>query len=75
MKPINPTFQLYVEHVGGRAIAASRLGITPGMVGHIIKGRRGVSPTVARAIESDTDGLISRAKLRPDLWGDEPVAA
>ena len=71
----NPTFSLYVRHVGGRAEAARRLGISVGMVGHIETGIRGISPTVAMRIEADTNGLIPRGQLRPDLWGDTQVAA
>lgn len=71
----NATFALYVEHVGGRDEAAKRLGVTVGMVGHIINGVRGVSPKVAMQVEADTNGLIPRGKLRPDLWGQAAEAA
>lgn len=69
----NPTthFQRYVSRVGGRDEAAQRLGISVGMVGHILCGRRGISTNVAKAIEADTDCAIPKGKLRPDLWGDE----
>lgn len=70
----NPTFALYVEHVGGRDEAAKRLGISVGMVGHIVNGIRGVSPRVAMQVEADTNGLIPRGKLRPDLWGQVEAA-
>ena len=63
-------FSRYVRLVGGRSEAARRLGISIGMVGHIEVGRRGISPEVAKAIEADSQGAISRGHLRPDLWGD-----
>lgn len=75
MKINNPTFYLYVRHVGGRAEAARRLEISPAMVGHIITGIRGVSPAVAMKVEADSKGLVSRSQLRPDLWGESQVAA
>ena len=71
----NPTFSLYVRHVGGRQEAARRLGISVGMVGHIETGIRGVSPQVAMKVEADTGGLISRGQLRPDLWASAQEAA
>lgn len=70
----NATFALYVEHVGGRDEAAKRLGVSVGMVGHILNGIRGVSPRVAMQVEADTKGLISRGQLRPDLWGQGEAA-
>ena len=66
-KPVSH-FSRYVQQVGGRAEAAKRLGISIGMVGHIEVGRRGISPDVARAVEADTHGAITRSDLRPDLW-------
>ena len=71
----NTTFSLYVRHVGGRAEAARRLGISVGMVGHIEKGIRGISPTVAMKVEADSNGLVSRGQLRPDLWGTTAAVA
>jgi len=63
-------FSDYVRHVNGRAEAARRLAISVGMVGHIENGIRGISPAVAMKIEADTNGVIPRSRLRPDLWGD-----
>ena len=73
---MNPhkTFSLYVDHVGGRSEAARRLGISAGMVGHIVNGIRGISPAVAMAVEADSGGLIRRGSLRPDLWGEQATA-
>lgn len=65
----HPAFAAYVAHVGGPREAARRLGVTTGMIYHILSGIRGVSTTLAIKIESDTNGLIPRALLRPDLWG------
>ena len=64
-------FRDYVKRVGGRSEAAERLGISVGMVSHILCDRRGISPGIAQAIDADTGGEISKASLRPDLWGDE----
>ena len=63
-------FKSYVSMAGGNAAAAKRLGITPGMVGHIKSGRRGVSVRIAKAIEADTNGFIRRETLRPDVYGE-----
>ena len=71
MKSPLQQFRDYVKQVGGRAQAAERLGISVGMVSHILCDRRGISPQIAMAIDSDTDGVISKASLRPDLWTDD----
>lgn len=70
MKTPLHNFRDYVKQVGGRTEAARRLGISVGMVSHILCGRRGISPDIAKAIDADTDGAISRAALRPDLWNE-----
>jgi len=65
----NELFKQYVARVGGRAEASRRLSIGAGMVGHILCGRRDVSVPVAKAIDADTAGAISRESLRPDVFG------
>lgn len=71
METPNYYFRNYVKRVGSRREAASRLGIGVGQVGHILCGRRSISARVAQAIDADTGGEISKAQLRPDLWGGE----
>lgn len=65
-------FSRFVRLVGGRREAAKRLGISPGMVGHIENGRRGISIEVAKTVAADSGGAISLSDLRPDIW---PAAA
>lgn len=38
-------------------------------------GRRRPSPELARAIHAASDGLITLAELRPDIWGETPAVA
>jgi DNA-binding transcriptional regulator YdaS (Cro superfamily) len=64
-------FQAFVDRAGGRDQAAQSLGISVGMVSHILCGRRGISVNVAQGIHTATDGEISKANLRPDLWKDD----
>jgi len=68
----NQFFKKYVSDVGGRAVAARRLGVSVGMVGHIEVERRGVSIKLAKRIEEDTKGAITRHHLRPDVFGPAP---
>lgn len=65
-------FSKYVDEVGGRAEAAKKLGITVGMVGHVVKGVRSISIERAKLIEVQTGGRITRADLRPDVFGPAP---
>lgn len=65
-------FAQYVTEVGGRAEAAKRLGITVGMVGHVLNGVRSISIDRAKEIEVQTDGRITRHDLRRDIFGPAP---
>lgn len=42
--------------------------VTPGLVGHWIKGRCRVGPDKVLKIEAATGGKVSRHELRPDLY-------
>ena len=69
MKKSNPHVQAFVTIVGGRKVAAQRLGISLAMVGHLCTGERAVSPQVAKKIEEVSGGVITRAALLPELFG------
>ena len=58
--------QAYREANGLTRVAAAELiGVTPGMVGHIEKGIRKISPE--RAMQAG----VPKEVLRPDLWPTE----
>lgn len=64
-------FKEFVEAVG-QAEAAKRLGISQGMVSHILTGRKKVSAERAIDIEERmkrSKYKLTRADLRPDLYG------
>ncbi len=63
-------FSEYVEFVGGRAAAAERLGVTVGMIGHVLNGIRSLSVEKSKLVEQQTAGAITRADLRPDIFGE-----
>ena len=65
-------FGRYVTEVGGRAEAARKLGITVGMVGHVLNGVRCLSVARAKVVEDQTEGRITRHDLRPDVFGKAP---
>jgi hypothetical protein len=44
-------------------------GVSGGMVGHWIAGRHRITAERAIQIEAATDGAVTRAELRPDLFG------
>ena len=48
-----------------------QVGITQGMVWQLLQGMCRASPETAKRIEAATNGEITRAELRPDLW-DQP---
>ena len=68
-------FQRYVIFVGGRGEAAKRLGVSRGMVDHIVNGIRGVSVRIAKQVSDETNGVIALHELRPDVWTPTEKAA
>lgn len=70
-----PAFKSYVDGVGGRVEAAKRLVLTVGMVDHILSGRRGLSVRIAKKVEADSNGFITREQLLPDIFGPAEKAA
>lgn len=51
---------------------AKRLEVTQGFVHQIIKGKSRITAERAIQIEQVTDGAITRAELRPDLFAEAP---
>ena len=56
------------EAVGSQSDLARKVGCNRALVNHMIIGRRGITAEMAVAIEQATDGAVSRADLRPDLF-------
>ena len=68
MNKKNELFCSYVAMAGGREAAATELGRSLSMIGHLMNGIRGVSPQLALMIHERTGGQIDKGHLRPDLW-------
>ena len=47
----------------------ARIGVSGGMVGHWVACRHRITAERAIQIEAATDGAVTRAELRPDLFG------
>jgi len=62
----------YFADVSGREDLARALSKNPDYLYQIATNRRQASPALAIQIEAATQGKVTRAELRPDLWGDEP---
>ena len=58
------------ETPSGAATLGAAAGIAPAFVYQIAHGRRRASPALARRIEDETRGAVTRRDLRPDDWGD-----
>ena len=54
--------------------AAEMFGVSQGLVSHWLNGRCSISAELCRAVEIATAGAVTRADLRPDLFGPVPVA-
>jgi DNA-binding transcriptional regulator YdaS (Cro superfamily) len=67
--------QAYFEtESGARKALADALGTSPDYLWQIATNWNGrqASPKLAARIEEATNGAVTRADLRPDLWSDEP---
>lgn len=56
------------EPYGAKKEMAEFLGITPTWLSLLLSGERKPSPTLAKAIEKATQGLVTAKELRPDLF-------
>jgi DNA-binding transcriptional regulator YdaS (Cro superfamily) len=65
----------YFVDVNAREALARDLGASPDYLYQIATNRRQASPALAIKIETATNGAVTRADLRPDLWGDTPKPA
>ena len=59
----------YANAQGGFPRVAEQLGFNAEFLRQVAKGRRRVSPQNAIRIEMATHGLVTRAELRPDIFG------
>lgn len=57
------------EPLGAKTEMADYLGITLTWLGLISRGAKKPSPQLARKIEKATQGLVTAAELRPDVFG------
>lgn len=57
------------QHQLSQAGFARLIGVTQSLITHWENGRRRPGPRFARYIEEKTQGELTRADLRPDLFG------
>lgn len=63
-----------VVEAGGQTSLANAIGVSPSFVNQWLTGARPVPATRCRAIEDATGGKITRAELRPDVFGEATAA-
>jgi DNA-binding transcriptional regulator YdaS (Cro superfamily) len=59
-----------IEIAGTQTELANKAGITQAAISRWLNGVSDISPASAIKIEKATDGQVTRADLRPDLFGD-----
>lgn len=62
--------QQAVDEAGSQAALAKNIGITQQGVSYLLTRAKNVSVEIAVAIDRSTKGKISKAALRPDIFGD-----
>ncbi|MDF7667437.1 YdaS family helix-turn-helix protein [Orbaceae bacterium ESL0727] len=55
---------------GGKSQFAKDIGISKAFLRHIEIGLSPIPPKVAKRIEEHTQGQVTKAELRPDLWAE-----
>lgn len=63
--------QKAVEIAGGQASLARSISVSASFVNQLVLGKRPVPPTLCLPIEQAVEGKITRAQLRPDVFGTE----
>ncbi len=63
-----------VELIGGNVKVARCLGVHPSFISQLATGHRLVPCKYVQIIENATQGAVTRYDLRPDVFGDAPVA-
>lgn len=59
----------YIADTGRRRALADTVNANPDYLWQVATGRRNASTSLATAIEAATGGEVTRASLRPDVWG------
>lgn len=54
---------------GSKAALAKRLGISKTWMSLLISGRQKCGPELAKRLEEETKGAVTREALRPDIFG------
>jgi DNA-binding transcriptional regulator YdaS (Cro superfamily) len=65
----------YIADTDRRRALAEGVNCNPDYLWQIATRRRNASTTLATAIEAFTRGEVTRASLRPDVWGPLPRSA
>lgn len=64
-----------VDFFGSQSGLAAAVDVSASFVSQLVRGDRPVPAKLAPVIEEATGGRVTRYKLRPDVFGDEPVTA
>lgn len=68
------TLLTYISDMERREALATAVERSPDYLWQVATQRRRASTDLARAIETATAGQVTRASLRPDVWGDDIAA-
>jgi DNA-binding transcriptional regulator YdaS (Cro superfamily) len=69
MSNFHKHLQALLKDAGSQHALAASLGLTQQGVSYLMTDAKNISPKLAIKVEKLTGGKVSRADLRPDLWG------
>lgn len=58
-----------IRDAGNQVKAAERLACSQSHISKLLRGGKAISPELAIRAEEQFPNLVTRAQLRPDLWG------
>lgn len=64
----------YIADMDRRRDLAAAVSASPDYLWQVATDRRKASTSLATSIEAETRGVVTRASLRPDVWGPVPRA-
>jgi len=71
---VNTIIKKAVDVVGSQAALAKSLNVSAPFVNDLLHARKRVPAELCGGIENATQGAVTRYDLRPDVFGDAPVA-
>ena len=62
-----------IEHLGNQKALADALSVSPSFISQCLSGHRKMPVEHCKRIESLTNGAVTKAQIRPDIYEETPT--